>query len=428
MNLGMTRSDRAHALARALLIRLGTILGALSAVTLVLLPSAVRADIVSEWNAKAQAIFAAERIASGVVQSRGLAMMHIAIFDAANATGRRYAPYLAATPPATGASPEAAVHTAARHVLAELYPKHKAALDAAFEAAMAKLPDGPAKSAGIAAGQHSGAAILNARKGDGTNGPNAYRPVTRPGVYVTTSLPIMSHVKDIKPFVLHSVDQFRPAAPPALNSPLWARDYNETKRLGAAKNTERTPWQTETARFWVMSGADAWNQATRGLVAAKPLPLLDSARLYAHVNMALFDAFLAIFEAKYHYEFWRPVTAIRNGDSDGNDATARDAEWTPLIDTPMHPEYPCAHCVADGAAGTVLKSVFGEGTLPEIALRYAAMPGVTRKYTSIQQLEDEVAMARIWGGIHYRNSTEVGNAMGRKVAAHVLENTLRPLR
>lgn len=428
MNLGNTGINGPRSSSRARLIRFRIVLGAVSAIAFVLLPPIARADIVSDWNAKAQAIFAAERVASGVVQSRGLALMHIAMFDAANATGRRYAPYLATTPEAAGASPEAAIHAAARHILAELYPKHKAELDAAFETAVTKLPDGPAKSAGIAAGQRSGAATLSARKGDGSSGPNSYRPVTRPGTYVTTALPIMSHVKEIKPFALLSVAQFRPAAPPPLGSPLWARDYNETKRLGAANSTERTPWQTETARFWVISGADAWNQATRALAATKALPLLDSARLHAHVNMALFDAFLAIFDAKYHYEFWRPVTAIRNGDIDGNDATARDAEWTPLIDTPMHPEYPCAHCVADGAAGAVLKSVFGDGALPEFTLRYAAMPGITRKYTSIQQLEDEVAMARIWGGVHYRNSNEVGNAVGKKVAAHVLETTLRPLR
>ena len=427
MNLGITKTDRVRAPVRARVNRFAAILGAVSAVILFLLPASARADIVSEWNAKAQALFDAEGIVS-TPQARGLAMMHLAMFDVANATGRKYAPYVATTPDAPGASPEAAIHSAARHVLTELLPKQKAAIDAAYEAAMAKLADGPQKSAGIAAGQRAGAAILGARKSDGFAGPNIYRPITKPGVYITTSLPIMSHAKDVKPFALASAGQFRPGPPPALDSPLWARDYNETMRLGGAKSTERTPWQGETARFWVISGADAWNQATRALAAAKPLPLLDSARLYAHVNMAIFDSLLAIFEAKYRYEFWRPVTAIRNGDMDGNNATARDAEWRPLIETPMHPEYPCAHCVVDGAAGAVLKSIFGEGPVPEFALRYAAMPGVTRSYRSIQQLEDEVAMARIWGGVHYRNSAEVGNAVGKLVGAYILANTLRPLR
>ena len=168
------------------------------------------------------------------------------------------------------------------------------------------------------------------------------------------------------------------------------------------------------------------NEAARALLAGKPLPLHESARLFAHLNIAIFDAYLAIFDAKYQYGFWRPVTAIRNGDHDGNDVTARDAGWTPLITTPLHPEYPCAHCVVDGAAGVVAKSVFGNGTVPEFTVTFAEMPGVMRKYTSIQQLEDEVSMARIWGGVHYRNSNEVGHALGKQVGEYVLSSQLRP--
>ena len=158
-----------------------------------------------------------------------------------------------------------------------------------------------------------------------------------------------------------------------------------------------------------------------------------SARISASASSAVTVATILARQTSYSGPFaslcaMRPVTAIRNGDVDGNDATARDAEWMPLIDTPMHPEYPCAHCVIDGAAGAVLKSVFGAGPVPEFTLRYAAMPGVTRSYQSIQQLEDEVAMARIWGGVHYRNSTEVGNAVGKTVGEYVLQNTMRPVR
>lgn len=153
---------------------------------------------------------------------------------------------------------------------------------------------------------------------------------------------------------------------------------------------------------------------------------MESARLFALLNIAISDAFVAIFDAKYQYDFWRPVTAIRNGDIDGNDATERDHAWTPLIATPVHPEYPCAHCVADGSGGAVLKSFFGKGSLPDFTLTYSEMPGVQRKYTSIQQLEDEVAMARIWGGVHYRTSNEVGNALGRTVGEYVMEHYLRP--
>jgi hypothetical protein len=356
-------------------------------------------------------------------------MMHIAMFDAANlAGGKKYAPYSGGVAEARGISPEAAVHAAAKRVLEDSYPKQKARLDAAFDAAMSRLPDNSEKAAGIAAGEKAALNVVAQRKDDGARGADTYRPAAAPGAYIPTSMPVMSHVPGIKPFALKSVSQFRPGPPPALTSETWARDYNETKELGGVNSTKRTPWQTETGRFWALIGTHAWNQAARQLATSKPLPLIESARMFALLNIAVFDAYLAIFDAKYHYNFWRPVTAIRNGDRDGNDATERDAGWTPLITTPMHPEYPCAHCVVDGAAGAVLKSVFGSGTVPEITLTYDAMPGVTRKYTTIQQLEDEVSMARIWGGVHYRTSNEVGHAIGKKVGEYTLANHMRPAR
>lgn len=396
--------------------------------TLIVLASSVRADIISDWNAKALATMAAEKVTSGIPQARTLALMHIAMFDALNAVDRRYAPYGHGLPDAAGAAPEAAVHAAARQMLVTLYPKQKAALDEVFDMAIARMPESTARTAGLALGDKVAASIHAARQADGFNSPDTYRPATAPGVYVPTALPLLSHVASIKPLVLPSVSQFRPGPPPALDSALWARDYNETRDLGAVNSTTRTAWQTETARFWVVSGAQAWNEATRGLLASNPLPLLDSARLLAYGNMVLYDGYLAVFDAKYHYGFWRPITAIRNGDRDGNEATASDAAWKPLIDTPMHPEYPCAHCVADGAVGTVLKSVFGTGTVPTFTLTSTALPGVTRMYTSIQQLEEEVAMARIWGGVHYRTSNDVGNTVGKHVGDYVLQHVLRPLR
>ena len=418
----MNSRSKSNTLSETYRVRLAVFL------TLALLPFTVQADIVTDWNERALAAMAAERVGGGVAPARTLAMMHIAMSDAVNSVARRYAPYSTAMPDATGASPEAAVHAAARQVLGELYPKQKASLDAAFDGAVARLPEGAAKANGIAAGEKVAAVVLAARNADGLRTPDTYRPVTSPGVYVTTSLPVMSHVASVRPLALKDVSHFRPGPPPALDSALWARDYNETKELGGTNSAKRTAWQAETARFWALIGTYAWNQAGREVLASKPQPLHESARLFAHLNIAIFDAYLTIFDAKYHYGFWRPITAIRNGDRDGNDATERDAGWTPLITTPMHPEYPCAHCVVDGAAGVVMKSVFGTSTLPEFTLTYAAMPGVTRKYTSIQQLEDEVSMARIWGGVHYRTSNEVGHGMGKKVGEYVLQNYLRATR
>ena len=378
-----------------------------------------RADIVTDWNQRAVTAMAAAGIGGGIGPSRILAIMHIAMVDGLNASAQRNA---------ADALPEVAVHAAARRVLAEIYPAQKAGFDAAFDSAMAKVADGSAKTNAMASGESAAMAIVAERKTDRFSAPDTYRPVTAPGSYITTAQPVFSHAAGMKPFAIVSAEQFRPGPPPALDSALWARDYNETKDLGGASSTKRTAWQTETARFWEGSGAFAWNQAARSLANDKPLPLPDSARLFMLLNVATFDAYVANLAAKYHYGFWRPVTAIRNGDRDGNDATERDAAWLSAAVTPFHPEYPCAHCVNDGAAGAVLKSVFGSGSVPEFTVTFAAMPSVKHSYTSIRQLEDEVAMARIWGGMHYRNSNEVGQEQGRLVGDYVLKNFLRPAR
>jgi hypothetical protein len=390
------------------------------------LVSPAKADLVTEWSAHAFAVIAADRMGGGIGPARAATILHFALFDAANGVERRYVPYRSALPEAAGASPEAAAHSAARRVLVELFPRQKNMVERHFDAAMAKIPEGMGRAMGSAIGEKVALAIIAERKADGFSGADIYRPVTSPGVYVATAAIVGSHLPLSKPFALRAVSQFRPGPPPDLKSTQWARDYNETKELGGANSTKRTAWQTETGQFWVLIGAHAWNEAARNISANHPLALIESLRAFALMNMAISDSYLAIFDAKHHYNFWRPVTAIRNGDQDGNDATERDAGWTPLIATPLHPEYPCAHCVVDGGAGTVLKSFFGSGPLREFTLTYEAMPGVTRKYTSIQQLKDEVFMARIWGGVHYRTSNEVGVTIGEKVGAYIVENFLKP--
>jgi hypothetical protein len=274
-------------------------------------------------------------------------------------------------------------------------------------------------------GERAAARVLAQRKHDGAlGGLDTYRPYTAPGTYVPTGLPVISNIALRKPFALRSTSQFRPGPPPSLTGATWARDFNETKDWSAIDSTRRSAWQTETARCWEQLGTPAWNQVARTLAAGRSMPLKDSARVFALVNVAMFDAYLAVFDAKYHYQFWRPITAIRNGDQDGNDATDRVPSWRPLVDTPPHPEYPCAHCAADGAAGAVLASVFGAGPLPPFTLTFPAMPGVTRTYTSIGQMQQEIAMARIWGGVHYRTSNDVGEALGTAVGQYVLQARL----
>jgi len=223
-----------------------------------------------------------------------------------------------------------------------------------------------------------------------------------------------------------SCDQFRPGPPPALASELWARDYNEIKAVGAKNSTTRTPAQTEIARFWEATAPTIYYPVVRSVANVPGREVTRNARLLALTAEAIDDALIAVFDGKYFYHFWRPVTAIRNGDIDGNDATERDAGWLPFIDTPMHPEYPCAHCIVSGAVGAVLVAEIASGPMPTLSTTSPTAPGVVRSWASIDDFLLEVANARIYDGVHYRNSTEVGTAMGKKIGAWTAANALRP--
>jgi hypothetical protein len=264
------------------------------------------------------------------------------------------------------------------------------------------------------------------RAKDGADGPDSYRPRTTPGKYVGTTPVVASHWGKVTPFVMTSGSQFRPGPPLALTSKEWAANYNEIKEMGK-NSTRRTALQTETGRMWLYTGPGTFFPIAAQLSQAKGLNVNENARLFALVSMATADAMVAVFDAKYEYEFWRPITAIRNGDIDDNPDTERDATWEPLGPTPMHPEYPCAHCIVAGSAGTVLQSVFGTGTLPEFSLSTPTAPGVTHRWTTLADYIQEPSNARIWAGIHYRFSTEVGTDMGRKIGQYVVQNALQPL-
>jgi hypothetical protein len=395
-------------------------------VALIVLPVA-RADIVVDWNLRANTTMEVEgpRIAGNpLAMARTLAIMHAAMSDAINVCDPAFTTYLADLPKRPGASASAAAHAAARAVLVTLYPKQLGVVDQQYLAALATLPDGEAKAAGIEAGMQVARLLLALRENDGMfDGADTYRPATAPGAYVPTALPVVNNVASRKPFSLHDITQFRPGPPPSLHGGVWARDFNETRAWGAAHSVRRDAAQTETARFWEQLGPPAWNQVARSLSASQPLPLADNARAFALLNIAMFDSYLAVFDAKYHYNFWRPITAIRNGDRDGNPATERDASWKPLLDTPPHPEYPCAHCAADGAAATILRSVYGSRTAA-FTVVYGAMPDVVRKYQSVQAMQEDIFIARIWGGVHFRNSNAIGETLGTKVGAYVLDRTL----
>jgi hypothetical protein len=391
------------------------------------LPAASQADVVLDWNEVGVAAVAAARQAPPD-GARTMAMVHVAMVVALNAIEPRFRPYGTALQAPAGTSADAAAAKAAHAVLAKLFPEQRDVLDKAWQAALQRLADERGVEAGIALGERAAAECIALRARDGVGTANAYRPVTQAGVYVSTALPVSYDWREVKPWILQRTAQLRPEPPPALSSAIWARDYNEIKMLGGRDSAQRTPAQTETARFWAATGVGTWNPIVRALAQSRPRSLTDNARLFALVNMAASDAFAAVFDAKYAFNFWRPVTSIRNGDIDGNDATALDATWLPLIDTPMHPEYPCAHCISAAAVATVLEAEFGTGRVPSIAMTSPTAPGVTHRWERIADYVDEVKQARIWAGVHYRHSTEVGERMGRAIGRLAVDAVLQPLR
>ncbi|HKP68979.1 MAG TPA: vanadium-dependent haloperoxidase, partial [Pyrinomonadaceae bacterium] len=320
----------------------------------------VRADSVSEWNTRACDIV-------GVVNydtptsNRVLAIMHTAIYEAVNAITKKYPAGELKLNASGGASVDAAVAGASRAVLIKLVPAKAIDVELVFKKVMDAIPDGQSKTLGLSAGERAAAAILAARAEDGFATVESYRPYTIAGVYVPTALPAVSQWPLRKPWVMTSPTQFRPGPPPDLKSAQWARDYNEIKAIGGKTSSTRTVEQTNIARFWEATGPVIYHGLVKSVADSPGRDVTRNARLFMVVTQATDDAMIAIFDAKYQYKFWRPITAIRNGDIDGNDATERDPSWTPFINTPMHPEYPCAHCIVSGAIGTVLEADIGSG-------------------------------------------------------------------
>ena len=384
-----------------------------------------RADVITDWNQTAIEVMKVANVA-GNPWTRSMAMMNVAMSDAVNTVQNRYTRFIVDAPRAPKASAEAAAAGAAREMLSRLYPDQKARIDQAYAASIAAVPEGAARNEGVLVGEQAAAAVFAERANDASNAPDTYRPVTAPGVWIPTTPPIFPQYATVKPWGFKSADQFRPAPPPALSSALYARDYNETKELGAVKSARRTPEQTEAVKFWTQTNfLPCWFQAAAQLSASRGLGLADNARLFALLAMAEGNAFILEWDAKFHYNFWRPVTAIRNGDKDGNDATERDAGWAPLNATPMHPEYPSAAGIVGGAAAGVLQAVFGSGPA-SFTVTDLFDPKLQRRYGSVAQMAEEQRLARVWGGIHFRNSLEVGDAMGRKIADHLAAHYMKP--
>lgn len=385
---------------------------------------AANADTVADWDDRVTEAGVRAKQAP-FVHTRSAAIVHLAMFEAVNAIDGRYHAYRAGAALSAGASREAAAAAAAHAALQRLYPDQVKVFDAALDTALAPIAESAAKSSGLRIGRQAADAILALRAKDGADAPGTWRPQTSPGVYVPTAMPVASHWGRMTPFVLKDAAQFRPPPPIALTSARWAGDYGEVKAKGARTSSARTAEQTDIARVWELTGPPFHSQVVRQLVATRRLDLLDSARLFALHAMAMADSYIAVFDAKYHYNFWRPVTAARNGDIDGNDATERDAGWEPLVPTPMHPEYPCAHCINSGAGAAVLEAFFGDA-VPEFGVSNPAVAGVTRRFRRLSALVSESIDARVLGGMHYRFSGEVGAAMGRQIGEYVVRTALQP--
>jgi hypothetical protein len=398
------------------------------AIFVALFATTAHADVVVDWNQNALEVLKAANIA-GNPGSRAMAMVHVAMCDAVNSVQPRYTRFVSTAPAAPNVSAEAAAASAARQILIQLVPAQKSKIDEAYAQSLNAIPDGPTKTDGIALGEQVAALILADRATDATNEPDTYRPITSPGVWVPTQPPLFPQYAHAKPWGLKNADQFRPGPPPQLTSAVYARDYNEIKELGGSKSTKRTQQQTDAVKFWTQTNfGPSWHEAARQLSARKSLSLADNARLFALLSMGIADSFITDWDAKFYYNFWRPVTAIRNGDTDGNDATERDAGWTPLNVTPMHPEYPSQAAIQAGTAAEVLETVFGTGTVPAFTATDTADARLQRQFTSIGQMAEEQRMVRIWGGIHFRNTVEVSDQMGRKVAAYLISNDMTPVR
>jgi PAP2 superfamily len=393
-----------------------------AAVATALFAAPARADVIMDWNAKADAIGAEKQLVN-VPNVRGQAMMHVAMFEALNAIERRYQPYKLTLTADRATSKEAAAASAAYEVLVSLYPDQKAGLDTLLTSSLSTIASGDAKSKGIELGKRAAAGMIALRANDSIGTQETYRPYTKPGVWVPALLPIESTSGNVTPWVMTKGSQFRPGPPPALNSEKWTKDFNEIRELGSRNSAKRTAEQTEIGRFWFQTGPRTYNPIVRQLVLAKEMDLLDCARLYALTAMAANDAFIAVFDAKFTYNFWRPITAIRNADQTKNPKTLRDASWQPLGMTPPHPEYPCAHCITASAVSTVLKGMVGNDV--QITLTSPTAPGVTRKWTKLDDYANEVADARTYSGFHYRFSNEAAKDMGRKIGELTVTTQLR---
>ena len=414
---------------------------------------AAAANEVVRWNETTMKVILAHG-QNSIVSTRTLAMVQAAVHDAVNAVDRRYDAYYFEGPGDAAASPDAAAAAAAQTVLVGIVgtsgtPAQRAAglslVDQAYAASMARVTDGPARNRGVAAGRAAGAAMLALRKDDGASRDAPYTPAMGPGRWQPHPNPVPPNPPianpdlargylpsaqtgwgNVTPFTLLSASQYWLPGPPALASATYARDFDEVKSLGGKISAARTPEQTEIARFW-FQGPGAWNTIARTVLTERNTDVRDSARVLALMNLAMADAYIAGFKIRYVYDLWRPVTAIREGDNDGNDATVGDPAWDSHQNTPAVSDYPSTQSTFSAAAAVVLASVLGD----QARFSFTSgkpFDGITRSFTSFSQAARESADSRVYAGIHFRSACEDGLALGRKIGQRVATVYLQPVK
>ncbi len=401
----------------------------MASATALLLAQPASADTVCEWMDLANRLGAAAQAAPAPQppeQTRATTRTALAMFEALNAIDRRYRSYLGLEPADRTASQDAAAATAAYKVLVHHHPALKAALDDSYALAMGAIRDERAREAGRILGEKAAAAAIQAGGVDPAIAQEPYRPRTAPGEWIGASLPSLEpHWAAFRPWAIPSPDALRPPPPVALNSPRWARDYDEVRRLGARSSTERTPYQTLVARY---RQAFDTMPSMRQVADAPGRTPVQNARMFAVYQMAFDDAAQAMVVAKLHYNYWRPITAIRNGANDGNESTQPDPDWLPLLPTPNFSEYPCGHCTVAAAIAEVMTAETGNRPANGVRIMSQAIPtSVVQALPSWDEWAQEVSDSRIYGGVHYRFSNEAGEQIGRRAARIVLDKVMKPL-
>jgi hypothetical protein len=380
-----------------------------------------------EWNQKA--LNATVTAAQGALpQIRSMAIVHASMHDGVNSITREYKTYLPRASAHAGGSPEAAAIAAANYALTKLFPTQgwDSTLEPSLTACGLSVTD-----PGVSVGRAAAAAVLASRPVDEVKNAafDAYVApgAGLPGVWVTVgpAPPVSPRWGQMKTWVIHSGSQFRPDGPPALDSGRYTRDYNEVKTLGELDDSARTPEQTNIAIFWDGSPSAIWNSVARGVIAARGLNLSSAARTFALMYIAGADAGIACWDAKYTYNFWRPITAIQRAEEDGNENTVPDLTWQPLITTHQHPEYPSGHSTNSSAMATALGLVFGDNPGVPIVATSPRNPTFPRLWTTFSQGVEEVIDARVYIGFHFRTSDKTGAKLGRKVARFVVKHALR---